>query len=247
MIHGYAHLLMRIPSDTTKIERYCQSILSGVDQMTEMTNELLEFAKGNYNPSFNRYLISDFIEEIINSLKLTFRQQNVGLETKLDYSGEIVFNGEEMRRVFVNLAINALEAMPDGGTCYISTRSDENGVEFLVRDTGKGIPTDIIDTIFESFVTYDKEGGTGLGLAIVKSIIDYHQGRIWVESERDRGTTFHFTIPHKLALNERKGGVGMKRHKPLLVSNEIPRLGLVTINCLARRVKNSISVQRRWS
>ena len=90
---------------------------------------------------------------------------------------------------------NALEAMNKGGT-FSLTAAEQNGeIVFSLADTGKGIPEDIRDKLFDSFVTSGKKGGTGLGLAIVKKVIEEHRGRIEVESEKEVGTTFKIYFP----------------------------------------------------
>ncbi len=98
---------------------------------------------------------------------------------------------EKISRVFMNIMKNALEAMAKGGTFRIEASQENGEVKFSLSDTGGGIPEEIRDKLFDSFVTSGKEGGTGLGLAIVKKVIDEHKGRIEVESETGVGTTFN--------------------------------------------------------
>jgi len=102
----------------------------------------------------------------------------------------IYIDPEKISRVFMNIMKNALEAMEKGGTFSIAVEKVDDEVEFSLSDTGKGIPAEIKDHLFDSFVTSGKKDGTGLGLAIVKKIIDEHNGRIEVDSEPGAGTTF---------------------------------------------------------
>jgi signal transduction histidine kinase len=102
----------------------------------------------------------------------------------------VYIDPEKVSRVFMNIMKNALEAMDPGGTFSLIANSVDGEVEFLLSDTGKGIPAEIKDRLFDSFVTSGKKEGTGLGLAIVKKIIEQHDGKIEVESEPGKGTTF---------------------------------------------------------
>ena len=95
----------------------------------------------------------------------------------------------------MNIMKNALEAMEPGGTFSITADQEKNEIVFSLKDTGSGIPDEIKESLFESFVTSGKEGGTGLGLAIVKKLIEEQKGHIEVESEVNVGTTFKIYFP----------------------------------------------------
>ncbi|MEL7511810.1 MAG: ATP-binding protein, partial [Cyanobacteria bacterium J06554_3] len=89
---------------------------------------------------------------------------------------------------------------PTGSIVWMKARSQDNKVEFSISDSGRGIPSDKLETIFERFQQVDtsdarERGGTGLGLAICREIIQQHQGRIWVKSIHGVGSTFFFTLP----------------------------------------------------
>jgi signal transduction histidine kinase len=106
----------------------------------------------------------------------------------------IYVDHDKIFRVFMNIMKNSLEAMSPGGVFSIIANDNGDMVEFLLSDSGKGIPVEIRGKLFESFVTSGKKEGTGLGLAIVKKVIDDHGGRIEVESETGVGTTFKIYI-----------------------------------------------------
>jgi two-component system NtrC family sensor kinase len=110
---------------------------------------------------------------------------------------------QQLQQVFLNLLVNAVQAMGERGTITITTRPAENGstAEILIADTGRGIPPGVIDRIFDPFFT-TKEGGTGtgLGLAIAYGIVTRHHGSIAVESEVGRGTTFTIRLPAAAAV-----------------------------------------------
>jgi signal transduction histidine kinase len=100
-----------------------------------------------------------------------------------------------LTRCLANIVKNAKEALGDEGTITIHIRDAGPQLKISISDNGPGIPELIRGRIFEPFVTYGKERGTGLGMAIAKSTVDAHGGRIWLESETGKGTTFHVELP----------------------------------------------------
>jgi two-component system NtrC family sensor kinase len=109
---------------------------------------------------------------------------------------------DRMRRVLINIASNARDAMPKGGTFTITTRQCGDRWELSLHDTGTGIPPQLRSRIFKPFVTFGKEHGTGLGLAIVREIVEAHGGTIQVQSKvsgedgsETSGTTFIVSLP----------------------------------------------------
>ena len=126
-----------------------------------------------------------------------------GIELQLDLQPNLPLapcDPAQMEQVFIALIMNAIDAMPKGGTLWLEDRlihiKDNPEIEIKVRDDGTGIAPDIMPHIFEPFMTTKEDGhGTGLGLAIARGILERHQGHIEVESELGRGTTFTVTIP----------------------------------------------------
>jgi two-component system phosphate regulon sensor histidine kinase PhoR len=103
-----------------------------------------------------------------------------------------------VQQVVVNLLHNAIKFTPSGGKVILSASRQEKAVLFSVKDTGIGISLDDLPRIFERFYKADRSrasSGTGLGLAIARHLVEAHEGKIWVESEVDKGSTFFFTIP----------------------------------------------------
>jgi two-component system, NtrC family, sensor kinase len=103
---------------------------------------------------------------------------------------------QQINQVFMNLLLNAAQAVPEGGSITIRTRADADSVQVMVSDTGRGIATEHVGRIFEpGFTTKEARMGMGLGLLICRQIVDGHNGRITVESEAGSGTTFTVTLP----------------------------------------------------
>jgi two-component system, NtrC family, nitrogen regulation sensor histidine kinase NtrY len=118
----------------------------------------------------------------------------IHVTTDLDSSvGVIAADGEQLGRALTNLLVNAIDAMPNGGELTIRTRRANGGVHFEVSDTGQGLTEEERQRLFTPYYT-TKQHGTGLGLAIVQSVVADHHGRIWVDSEPGRGTTFHIEL-----------------------------------------------------
>ena len=109
-----------------------------------------------------------------------------------------VIRGDESRlqQVFVNLLLNAVEAMGQGGELTVTTETTGEHLKVTFRDTGMGIPAENLARIFETFFTTKKKG-TGLGLAICRRVMEEHQGTIEVQSETDQGSTFILTLPRR--------------------------------------------------
>jgi two-component system NtrC family sensor kinase len=116
--------------------------------------------------------------------------------TFLEGNAQIVADPGQVQQALVALLVNAVEAMGEGGVLSLRMEGDRDGVRIDLRDTGPGIPADVLPYIFEPFFsTKDSESGVGLGLAVVYGIVHRHGGTIDVESEVGAGTTFHLRFP----------------------------------------------------
>ena len=114
--------------------------------------------------------------------------------------GEVQADERKVKQILVNLLTNAVKFTPDGGSIDVTAHRNAGGLEIAVRDTGIGIAPEDHEAVFEEFrqVGRDytkKQEGTGLGLTLTKKFVELHGGRIWVESEPGKGSTFTFTIP----------------------------------------------------
>jgi two-component system sensor histidine kinase HydH len=116
------------------------------------------------------------------------------VKTNIPEDLSIYLDRRLMQRVFTNLILNAIQAMPDGGQLTISATTSDAAVLMTVEDTGIGIREDIKDKLFSPLFT-NKAKGTGLGLAVCKRIVELHDGTITVESEEGRGARFVVKLP----------------------------------------------------
>ena len=137
------------------------------------------------NPEYMRV---DFIEKDLS-------KNNVKLLRDAQYKGILKMDQDKMVRVFYNIASNARDAMPQGGTLEVSTAPVEGYVKIEFKDSGTGMPEEVKKKIFEPFMTYGKKHGTGLGMSIVKKVIDDHKGKIEIDSEMGKGTTIRILLP----------------------------------------------------
>ncbi len=181
------------PTELTK--RMCTYISEATDYMLALVMDLLELSKGNIRISLDVVNIDDLLYRTVDEFEGNLREKGIKKELNLNYKDMIKGDPHKLKRCFSNIIANAIDAMDKGGILYVGTEKENGGVKVLIRDTGKGIPEDIIDRIFEPFFTKGKERGTGLGMAIAKGVIDAHKGKIEVKSEVGKGTEMIIFLP----------------------------------------------------
>lgn len=170
-------------------------ILEESQRINQLINNFLDLAR----PKETRWELVDLREVLEKTLLLLSPQAHrLGIEVKTEVPKDPLFlkvDPEQMRQAFMNIGVNALEAMPNGGILKVKIRDNGQGrVLIQFSDTGKGIPEEIRGRIFDPFFT-TKERGTGLGLAIAQRIISEHGGGIEVEDGEKGGTTFTIRLP----------------------------------------------------
>jgi signal transduction histidine kinase len=123
------------------------------------------------------------------------RETTPGLRSRLARP-QILADRVQLQQVFMNLVLNAIEAMKDSGCGEVTVKSQlqDGQLHFSVTDTGVGVPPEKMDQIFSAFFT-TKPQGSGMGLSIGRSIVESHGGRLWATANDGRGATFHFTLP----------------------------------------------------
>lgn len=164
--------------------------------LEEILNAFLQFARagelhladGNLNTIVSDYI--DFLEPQANSMEVELRPH---LDSDLPV---VLLDKSLMRQALVNLCRNAIEAMPDGGSIDLLTRTRGDDVVLEIIDTGKGMDEKTRSQMFQAFFS-TRSGGSGLGLATVRRIVEAHHGRISCESEVGKGTRFTITLPAK--------------------------------------------------
>jgi len=169
-----------------------------VRRLAEITKRLMTFSrKVSDDFQIEPVSVNKAIEDVVEIVRHDFQNNKVSISTQFATSlPTIPGNANYLQQVFLNLLINARDAMPEGGKVVVSTESKGFNVLIHVADTGTGIPKEVLDKIFAPFFTTKEAGkGTGLGLSICSKIISQHRGEIKVESILDAGTTFSVSLP----------------------------------------------------
>jgi signal transduction histidine kinase len=139
------------------------------------------------------------LSEVIGSYVAEVKPVDKNLSIQVNIPKDLFVYADRgwLHDIFINLLFNAFKFTPDGGQVLIIANRKGNHILHEIRDTGIGIPGDKLNKIFEEFYQVDggKHGGTGLGLAITKRLVEEHGGKIWVESQLGKGSTFYFTLP----------------------------------------------------
>jgi signal transduction histidine kinase len=194
VISGYVQLMQDM-ADPAKRAEYAEEVLKQFDVLTSMQREVLEFARGERRVFVRRVYLKKFFADITRQLQLELTGRPVELVLDVDTKLVARFDESGVARAIHNLARNAVEAMGDrGGRLTIAARIKDKDLTITVADTGPGIPKEIEDRLFQSFVTAGKKGGTGLGLAIVRKIAEEHGGSVSVRSS-DAGASFQMRLP----------------------------------------------------
>jgi two-component system, NtrC family, sensor kinase len=177
-------------------------IMKEIDRINENITRFLNFARPE-EPLFQAINVSLLMKETVNLLAAKLRNSGIRLDLSLpDEPPPLEGDPKQLIQVFLNLLLNAAEAMPHGGTLTIRSTvrmnpdSRQECLELMIKDTGQGIHEKDRTHLFDPFFT-KKAGGTGIGLSIVYSIIQKHNGRIEVESEVGKGSSFIVSLPIK--------------------------------------------------
>lgn len=174
------------------------------ERLKKFVTELLDLSRlesGRYKMKTEPVVLMKVIENAVKPLQIQFREKNVRLETSVGTQLH-QFSGDERQLSWVvtNLISNALRYSPPGETLRVEATEIADMIRVCVEDSGRGIPEEMRETIFEKFVQIKEPsdstpGSVGLGLAIAREIVEAHHGRIWVESSPGKGSRFIFTIP----------------------------------------------------
>ncbi|MBM4356182.1 MAG: GAF domain-containing sensor histidine kinase [Deltaproteobacteria bacterium] len=195
IISGFVQL-MEGEDEPGERRRHAENILKQFKLVSTMTHEVLAFARGETQILKRSLYPQAFLEEMEQLLRQEFSGRNIALKVENLCRQKFKADEGKLKRLFFNVARNARDAMPEGGTFTIRSEETEDSIVFRLSDTGHGIPEEIRGRLFQSFVTQGKKDGTGLGLAIVKSIVEQHKGAVSYETGPS-GTTFIVTLPRE--------------------------------------------------
>jgi len=174
-----------------------QTLLAEISNLKQIIGRFSEFSKMPH-PQLQKVQVNDLLRGVAQLFQAQLQAPGrpaIACNFELDESlGEIAADPDLLHRALSNLVLNAMDAMPAGGTLTLRTRREEEKVTIEVADTGSGLTPEECERIFTPYYT-SKQHGTGLGLAIVQSVVSDHGGRISVQSEPGRGTTFKIELP----------------------------------------------------
>jgi PAS domain S-box-containing protein len=200
-ILGYAQLMKQNPRDIAFVSRSLNIVEAAAVDGSETVRRIQQFARLRPDEQFVGVDVNQIVHDSVAIVRPRWEEKiardNRPLDLRLDLGTIETVNGRPaaLTELMTNLILNALDAMPDGGTLTISTRSDPGrDITLTVTDTGVGMSETVRRRIFEPFFSTKGEGGSGLGLSMVYSIVG-HGGDIRVESEPARGATFTLTFP----------------------------------------------------
>jgi signal transduction histidine kinase len=194
-IKGYASLLGRDDLAPEMRGRFSQIVTRSVDTFVEMTQEILDYARGGSPLQAVQVELDPFLNDLCDFVKPDFEQLGITIVREFHYAGSVRIDEAKMRRALYNIVSNAMDAMHGGGTLTVTTRSTDDSVEIVLSDTGPGIHEEVMDSLFEPFVTHGKAKGTGLGLAIAHKAVKDHGGDISVQSVSGQGAAFTIRLP----------------------------------------------------
>ena len=168
-----------------------------IERITNMVNDILEFTRGSSGEMPFMYTdYSGFIKPLVQDLQSELSIKQVTIECEnAPPAVKVPMNPKRLMRVFYNLCGNAVDAMPGGGKIRLAFSETDAEVVTEIKDTGPGIPTEVLDKLFEPFVTYGKVKGTGLGLSICRRIIEEHAGKIAARNLPNGGAVFTLSLP----------------------------------------------------
>jgi signal transduction histidine kinase len=195
-------LIYSIREDMTKNNPYepdLEVITHEIERMESFIQNFLDFARPR-DPQKSSFDLNQTIENVLTLLKSNIKKANLNVNRKYDYSiGKIVADQDQIKQVLMNLIMNSIESVNGSGEVIITTElikedKSKNLVKIEIKDSGSGVPSELLPSLFDPFVS-TKESGSGLGLSIAHKIIEKHSGWIDVKNNQDKGVTFTIYLP----------------------------------------------------
>ncbi len=193
-IRVYAQV-MKKKSGNEEAAKLADEMIHQIDRFVNMTQEILDFTRGVSSMNIQEVDFGEVMNAVLDFIEKDLNKNNVQLVRNAQFQGKVKLDQDKMVRVFYNIASNARDAMPQGGSLTVTTKPADTYVTIEFLDSGTGMPEEVKKRIFEPFVTFGKKHGTGLGMAIVKKVIDDHKGKIEIDSEMGKGTTIRIMLP----------------------------------------------------
>jgi len=206
-IKGFAETILEGDIQHEEEKRYFLEIIYDESKRLQLLVEdlltLSSLEKDEFQLNLSSVNVGSLLDEVIPMIEQRAKQTNITLQTYIDEDITLKADREKLKQIFINLLANAISYTLNQGKVTLIVEEKDSDVKITVQDTGIGIHEEDLPRMFERFYRVDKArsrntGGTGLGLAIVKHIVEAHQGRIFVESKVNEGTTFNVYFPKRL-------------------------------------------------
>lgn len=196
VISGNAEYIMMEMGEDNPYKEELETIISQAERIANLIKQLLEFARPR-KPNYTKINVNHELYHVVDLLKHQFERSKIKLNLKFSKDIPSIYaDCSQIHQVFLNIIVNAIQAINQNGVIEIETFVKDGYVNIKFKDNGIGILPEHINKIFEPFFTTKEAGkGTGLGLAVSKRIVDEHNGKIEVESTPGKGTTFTVKFP----------------------------------------------------
>jgi len=199
-ILGFAQLAGKYPEVPDQVKRDLEKIVNSSLHAREIVKKLMIFSR-QVSVEKKRVSPNQIVEDSVYYFKSRCLKEGIDLDISLEPDiPAILADPVQINQVIVNIVVNAMQAMPDGGSLNLQTRFSDNTIMLIINDTGQGMNEDVLQEIFHPFYTTKEAGkgaeeGLGLGLSVVDGIIKSHNGEIEVKSEPGKGTEFIIKLP----------------------------------------------------
>jgi signal transduction histidine kinase len=168
-----------------------------IEHLNKIVEQILDFARTT-EPQFAPVNVNELVDELGLLVRHKLANQNIEMARRLQLDlPPVMGDAPQLEQAFLNLILNAAEAMPDGGTLTVKTRALKSRVIIEFKDTGGGMSEELQKQAFTAVLSTTKAKGTGLGLAIVGRIVETHHGTIQIKSRSGRGTAMVISLPAK--------------------------------------------------
>ncbi len=198
-----AELMMREEGNSPFSTEMLERIATETERMKTLTGSLLSFSRAR-ETRWQKVDANSVVYDVLKLVKYELEKNSIEMELECDHLDKIKADPNKLKQVLINLLLNAVHVMPDGGTIRLKTGMvEDHAVEIVIADSGPGVPDEIRETIFDPFFSTKKEGvGTGLGLYICRNILEEHGGTIRLEETSEPGAVFRLHLPVKQLSSE---------------------------------------------
>ncbi|GAA6156201.1 HAMP domain-containing sensor histidine kinase [Pyruvatibacter sp. HU-CL02332] len=184
--------------DDPQVQKLAPRLFTSIDRAIALATDTMKFGKAEEAPTRKQYVpLADLATEVVEAV-LPVDETHIRADIRIDEEEQVYADADQLFRILLNLARNAVQAMEDAdgaGTLTVACEMTEGGGRLVVADTGPGLPEDARDHMFEPFVGSARKGGTGLGMAIAADLVRAHGGRIELYETRPGRTVFHIYLP----------------------------------------------------